>query len=132
MNNVEIPIAVTIIDDEDFEMDEQFIGLLSTADSDVTLNPNETTVRVLDDDGIVTMCIAYTMVYSCSPYNACSHYICLPSANLHPYGECWQCNGVCRQKWYHQSNSRHDNNWKYVILQCFVIFVIVYRDSSQD
>lgn len=57
-------IAVNITNDESFEMDEQFYGLLSTMDLDVTLSPAQTTIRILNDDGITaTLCILTTLLH---------------------------------------------------------------------
>lgn len=44
-------IAINIIDDDSFEINEQFWGALSTVDTDITLSPAEMTIRITDDDG---------------------------------------------------------------------------------
>ena len=54
-------VAVNITNDESFEMDEQFYGVLSTVDLDITLSPAQTTIRILNDDGIANTdnCLMY-------------------------------------------------------------------------
>ena len=47
-----ITVAINITNDENFEINKQFFGILSTMDMDVTLSPAQTTIRILDDDGI--------------------------------------------------------------------------------
>ena len=49
----EISVAITITDDSQFERIEQFIIRLSAGDPSVTLNPSDTVVRILSDDGKV-------------------------------------------------------------------------------
>ena len=49
----ELSVAINITDDSQFERIEQFIVHLSTGDPSVTLNPSNTVVRILSDDGKV-------------------------------------------------------------------------------
>ena len=68
----ELSIAINITDDSQFERIEQFIVHLSTGDPSVTLNPSDTVVRILSDDGKVlrknNVIIVITGVYqSCLP-----------------------------------------------------------------
>ena len=53
------PILVDILDDQIHELDENFLGELTTSDEDAILSPSQTTVRILDNDGNDT---AYTVV----------------------------------------------------------------------
>ena len=46
-------VTFTILDDDIFEDNEVFFGILSTIDEDVILNPATVTITILDDDGIV-------------------------------------------------------------------------------
>ena len=45
-------IPIDIIDDQVHELSEEFFGRLSTADGDVILDPQETRVRIADNDGM--------------------------------------------------------------------------------
>ena len=45
-------ITIDIIDDQVHELSEDFFGRLSTTDGDVILQPQETRVRITDNDGI--------------------------------------------------------------------------------
>ena len=47
---VSITVPVTIVDDEILENPETFSAVLTTADTDVFLQPSEATVRVSDND----------------------------------------------------------------------------------
>ena len=47
---VSITVPVTIVDDDILENPETFSAVLTTADTDVFLQPNEATVRVSDND----------------------------------------------------------------------------------
>ena len=58
----ELGVAINITDDSQFELPEQFFGNLSTADSSVILNPVQTTVRILNNDGII-----FLLIWSCPP-----------------------------------------------------------------
>ena len=46
------PIPIDIIDDQVHELSEDFFGHLSTTDEDVVLDPQETRVRIADNDGM--------------------------------------------------------------------------------
>ena len=45
--------SISITDDSILEIDEVFVVALSTMDQDVILNPSNTSITILDDDGIV-------------------------------------------------------------------------------
>ena len=51
-NNSEFHIAINILDDQFYELNEDFFGHLSTADGDVVLQPQETRVLIVDNDGM--------------------------------------------------------------------------------
>lgn len=51
-NNSIHSISIDIIDDQVHELNEDFFGRLSTVDEDVILDPQETRVRIADDDGM--------------------------------------------------------------------------------
>jgi hypothetical protein len=51
----ELSVAITITDDSLFETLEQFLVRLSTVDPSVTLNPSDTVIRILSDDGNVSL-----------------------------------------------------------------------------
>ena len=51
-DNLNFSIAVDILDDLVHELNEDFFGRLSTADGDVVLQPQETRVRIADNDGM--------------------------------------------------------------------------------
>ena len=42
---------VTIVNDDEFEVDESFDVTLTTTDGDVTLDPDSGTVTIIDEDG---------------------------------------------------------------------------------
>ena len=46
-----ITVSINITDNMEFEADEQFIVVLSTADPSVILSPAQSTVTILDNDG---------------------------------------------------------------------------------
>ena len=49
----EVDVAINITDDDQFESHEQFFVRLSTGDPNVMLNPSDTVIRILNDDGNV-------------------------------------------------------------------------------
>ena len=49
----EVNVAISITDDDQFELHEQFFVRLSTVDPNVILNPSNTVIRILSDDGNV-------------------------------------------------------------------------------
>ena len=49
----ELSVAINITDDSQFERIEQFIIRLSAGDPSVILNPSDTVIRILSDDGKV-------------------------------------------------------------------------------
>ena len=51
-NNTEFSIAIDILDDQVHELNKIFFGRFSTANKDVVLQPQETRVRIADNDGI--------------------------------------------------------------------------------
>ena len=51
-NNLEYPITINILDDQFYELNEDFFGCLSTADGNVVLQPQETRIRIADNDGM--------------------------------------------------------------------------------
>ena len=52
MDNLEFSIPIDILDDQVHELNEDFFGRLSTTDGDVVLQPQETRVRIADNDGM--------------------------------------------------------------------------------
>ena len=50
MNTSETSIAIAIVNDGEFEGNEQLFVRLSTSDSSVTLTPVQATIRIVDDD----------------------------------------------------------------------------------
>ena len=51
MNNLQFAIPIDIVDDEIHELDENFFGRLSTVDEDAILQPGQTMIHILKDDG---------------------------------------------------------------------------------
>ena len=52
MNNLAFAIPIDIINDDIHELDENFIGHLTTSDEDAILEPDQTIVNILNDDGM--------------------------------------------------------------------------------
>ena len=57
-DNSRFPIPVNILDDEIHELNENFLGELATSDEDVILTPEQTMIRILDNDGITYIAAA--------------------------------------------------------------------------
>ena len=51
-NTSSFSIPIDIIDDLVHELSEQFLGSLATSDEDVILDPQQTGVRIADNDGM--------------------------------------------------------------------------------
>ena len=51
MNNLAFAIPIDIINDNIHELDENFFGRLTTSDEDAILEPDQTIVNILNDDG---------------------------------------------------------------------------------
>lgn len=69
-NNLELEIPFNILDNQIHELNKFFIVRLSSTDTDVVLNPQETRVRLADNDGIYIssisfMFINYLLLISC-------------------------------------------------------------------
>ena len=102
-NNSEFPISIDILNDQVHELDEDFFGRLSTDDPDAILDPGQTRVRILDDDGMSGLC-AVLMHYNYWSSSINWDYSCdvhFPSTCVHVHGGCWNCNSVCGQDWKH-------------------------------
>ena len=52
MNNLAFAIPIDIINDNIHELDENFFGHLATSDEDAILEPDQTIVNILNDDGM--------------------------------------------------------------------------------
>lgn len=61
-NNLKLEISfnIRILDDQIHELNEFFIVRLSSIDTDVILSPQETRVRITDNDGI---CIQFVFIH---------------------------------------------------------------------
>ena len=56
-----VSVSITILNDALHETAESFLASLATKDSDVDLDPDDTIVHILDDDGqCVCVCVWYT------------------------------------------------------------------------
>ena len=51
-DNSQFSILVNILDDEIHELNENFFGELVTSDEDVILTPEQTMIRIVDNDGM--------------------------------------------------------------------------------
>ena len=93
MNTRVVGVAIDIIDNGQYEEEEQFFVRLSSSDSGVMLNPFQTIVGILDDDGTIDRDTNncqfhllklkfsfFSLVHSCC--------LCLSSTNVHIYGKC--------------------------------------------
>lgn len=54
-NTSSFSIPIDIIDDLVHELNEQFLGGLTTSDEDVILDPQQTRVRIADNDGMLQL-----------------------------------------------------------------------------
>ena len=61
-DNSRFPIPVNILDDEIHELNENFFGELATSDEDVILTPEQTMIRILDNDGMTYIAAACSAV----------------------------------------------------------------------
>ena len=65
----ELSVAINIMDDNQYETLEQFFVRLSTVNQNVTLNPADTVVRILSNDGNI-LCISLISLVS---YQSCTY-----------------------------------------------------------
>ena len=65
MNNLAFAIPINIINDNIYELDENFIGRLTTSDEDAILEPDQTIVNILNDDGmLLNLSLSYVFLDS--------------------------------------------------------------------
>ena len=64
MNNLQFAIPIDIINDEIHELDENFLGRLSTVDEDAILQPGQTMIHILNDDGKLLIMLMMGTFYS--------------------------------------------------------------------
>ena len=92
-NNVGFNISIPVLNDDIHEPAEDFFGRLMTGDSDVSLSPNSTRIRIIDDDSMFTTCevigrfsmygITNQIMQSCFQHRSSSSEVCSQPVQLY-------------------------------------------------